>query len=152
MITFVAFLILLSTILMGLPPSWGVDPITIKEPDLKEPEFVGYEMPPIPTSGQVVKSTFIPAVLLPHVPLSKVRSAPKASPKPVKAPQRPVQSKPAPKPVKPAKSTSPIIPDAIQCLVALGMKKGEAKKKVEEMFTLKDYVSIEDFLIEMYQR
>lgn len=49
------------------------------------------------------------------------------------------------------KVENPIKNDAINCLVSLGMKKVEAKKKVEELFSKKEYMSIESFLMDAYK-
>ena len=45
-----------------------------------------------------------------------------------------------------------ILNDAIQCLTSLGMKKPDAKKKAEEMFAVKNYESIESFLLDVYKK
>lgn len=42
--------------------------------------------------------------------------------------------------------------DYIECLVALGMKKTEAKKKVEQMFLNKNYCTVEDFIRDVYKK
>lgn len=52
-------------------------------------------------------------------------------------------------PVK--KKINPLMPDAIQCLVSLGMKKSEASSLVKTMFSKKNYESIESFLIDAYK-
>jgi hypothetical protein len=41
--------------------------------------------------------------------------------------------------------------DCIQCLKSLGMKKSDAKEKVEQMWKNKNYNSIESFLIDAYR-
>ena len=45
-----------------------------------------------------------------------------------------------------------LLNDAIQCLISLGMKKPDAKKKAEEMFAGKNYESIESFLLDVYKK
>lgn len=47
---------------------------------------------------------------------------------------------------------SPLLDEAVQCLISLGMKKAESKKKVEDMFKLKTYQSIESFLLDIYKK
>ena len=42
--------------------------------------------------------------------------------------------------------------DAIQCLISLGMKKSEASKKVSSMMSVKNYSTIEDFLMDVYKK
>jgi hypothetical protein len=49
------------------------------------------------------------------------------------------------------KKNDKLIDDAIQCLVSLGMKKSIAKAKVNDMFSIKNYESIESFLIDAYK-
>lgn len=49
------------------------------------------------------------------------------------------------------KKSNELINDAIQCLVSLGMKKSIAKVKVNEMFGVKNYESIESFLLDAYK-
>lgn len=49
------------------------------------------------------------------------------------------------------KINNPIKDDAINCLVSLGMKKADAKKKVNEMFVKTDYKSLESFLLDVYK-
>lgn len=49
------------------------------------------------------------------------------------------------------KKSNELISDAIQCLVSLGMKKSIAKVKVNEMFSVKNYESIESFLLDAYK-
>lgn len=46
---------------------------------------------------------------------------------------------------------NPIKKEAIECLVSLGMKKSQAKKKVFDMFEKTDYKSIEGFLMDVYK-
>ena len=46
---------------------------------------------------------------------------------------------------------NPIKNDAIECLVSLGLKKSEAKKKVNEMFAKFEYQTIESFLLDVYK-
>jgi hypothetical protein len=41
--------------------------------------------------------------------------------------------------------------DCIQCLKSLGMKKSDAKEKVEQMWKNKNYNSIESFLMDAYR-
>ena len=41
--------------------------------------------------------------------------------------------------------------DCVQALVSLGMKKSLSKEKVDKMFNKKDYLSIEDFLMDAYK-
>ena len=53
---------------------------------------------------------------------------------------------------EPTVKTNPLISEAIQCLTTLGMKKSESKKKVEDMFKLKTYQSIESFLLDVYKK
>ena len=53
---------------------------------------------------------------------------------------------------KPKPKENKILNDAIQCLTSLGMKKPDAKKKAEEMFAVKDYESIESFLLDVYKK
>jgi hypothetical protein len=55
------------------------------------------------------------------------------------------------KQVKQANKNDQLIDDAIQCLVSLGMKKPIAKAKVNDMFNIKNYESIESFLIDAYK-
>lgn len=57
--------------------------------------------------------------------------------------------KPKPKPVE---IKNPIMDDAIQCLMSLGMKKLDAVKKVKDMFNNQNYNSIESFLIDVYKK
>lgn len=54
--------------------------------------------------------------------------------------------------VETKKQENKLANDAIQCLISLGMKKADAKKKVEEMFSQKDYQSIESFLLDVYKK
>jgi hypothetical protein len=42
-------------------------------------------------------------------------------------------------------------PEAIECLVSLGMKKSLAKEKVKTMWENKKYIDIESFLIDAYR-
>lgn len=53
--------------------------------------------------------------------------------------------------VEPKPKENKTLKDAIQCLVSLGMKKSDAKKKAEEMFAVKNYESIESFLLDVYK-
>lgn len=55
------------------------------------------------------------------------------------------------KQAKQANKNDQLIDDAIQCLVSLGMKKSIAKAKVNDMFNIKNYESIESFLIDAYK-
>ena len=55
--------------------------------------------------------------------------------------------------VKQEKSTeSQIHQDAVECLISLGMKKSEASKKVSSMMSVKNYSTIEDFLMDVYKK
>ena len=49
------------------------------------------------------------------------------------------------------KQENTIVEDAIECLISLGMKKSDAKIKVNRMFLNKNYESIESFLIDAYK-
>ena len=53
---------------------------------------------------------------------------------------------------KPVEIKNPIMDDAIQCLMSLGMKKLDAVKKVKDMFNNQNYNSIESFLIDVYKK
>lgn len=44
-----------------------------------------------------------------------------------------------------------LMPEAIECLVSLGMKKSLAKEKVKTMWENKKYIDIESFLIDAYR-
>ena len=57
------------------------------------------------------------------------------------------------KPVIPKKEEyiNPIKDEALECLISLGMKKSEAKNKVNQMFSNKDYKNLEHFLIDAYK-
>lgn len=57
------------------------------------------------------------------------------------------------KPVIPKKEEyiNPIKDEAFECLISLGMKKSEAKNKVNKMFFNKDYKNLEHFLIDAYK-
>lgn len=46
---------------------------------------------------------------------------------------------------------NPIKKEAVECLISLGMKKSQAKKKVFDMFEKTDYKSIESFLMDVYK-
>ena len=52
---------------------------------------------------------------------------------------------------KPIKNNN-LFEDCIQCLVSLGMNKKNAKQKTEEMFLTKSYISIENFLLDVYKK
>lgn len=52
---------------------------------------------------------------------------------------------------KPKEVDNKLFEDCLECLVSLGMKKVNAKKRVTDLFNKKDYVSIEDFLIDAYK-
>ena len=61
-------------------------------------------------------------------------------------------------PQKVVKKEKPLIvdeidirPDAIECLISLGMKKTAAKEKVDKMFKNKKYMTVESFLIDAYR-
>lgn len=54
--------------------------------------------------------------------------------------------------VKPKPKENKLLNDAIQCLTSLGMKKPDAKRKAEEMFAVKNYESIESFLLDVYKK
>lgn len=58
-----------------------------------------------------------------------------------------IKAQPKPKP----KKESPIKQDALNCLVSLGMKNKDAKQKVDNMFSIKDYQTIESFLLDAYK-
>lgn len=63
--------------------------------------------------------------------------------------KKPVTVKAQPKPK--LKKESPIKTDAFNCLISLGMKNKDAKQKVDNMFSVKDYQSIESFLLDAYK-
>jgi hypothetical protein len=44
-----------------------------------------------------------------------------------------------------------LLDDCTQCLISLGLKKSEANKKVKELFNKKQYLSIEEFLMDAYK-
>jgi Holliday junction resolvasome RuvABC DNA-binding subunit len=46
---------------------------------------------------------------------------------------------------------SDITDDCIQALMSLGMKKTASKEKVDKMFSQKEYLTIEDFLMDAYK-
>jgi len=46
---------------------------------------------------------------------------------------------------------SDITNDCIQALMSLGMKKTASKEKVDKMFSQKEYLTIEDFLMDAYK-
>ena len=52
---------------------------------------------------------------------------------------------------KPVEELSKLQLEAIGCLTSLGMKKKDAQDKVKTMFNKKEYVSIEDFLMDAYK-
>jgi hypothetical protein len=57
----------------------------------------------------------------------------------------------APAIVKQEQYINPIKDEAFECLISLGMKKLEAKNKVNKMFTAKDYKNLEHFLVDAYR-
>lgn len=54
-------------------------------------------------------------------------------------------------PQTPIVQENPIKNDAIRCLISLGLKKSEAKKKVNEMFIKFEYKTLESFLLDVYK-
>jgi hypothetical protein len=90
---------------------------------------------------------FTPRRLYPEVQIQEYNP-------PIKSKTRPVTIAtkqtvlPTPKRVEKANANS----DYVECLVALGMKKTEAKKKVEQMFLNKNYCTVEDFIMDVYKK
>lgn len=91
-------------------------------------------------------------MLLPHIIktspteiIDKVEIIQNIKTLPINQKQKNKKSKPKPKENK-------LLNDAIQCLTSLGMKKPDAKKKAEEMFAVKNYESIESFLLDVYKK
>lgn len=60
-----------------------------------------------------------------------------------------VQEKQIKKKIK--EKESPVKADCIECLISLGMKKSVARSKVDEMWAVKNYNSVESFLMDAYR-
>ena len=61
------------------------------------------------------------------------------------------KKKKQPKPIVEEKE-SPIFNDCVECLMSFGMKKSDAILRASEMFKIKEYSSVEEFLVDAYKR
>lgn len=61
------------------------------------------------------------------------------------------KSNPAPVAKEKKEIRSPLKKEAFDCLISLGMSKKDANEKIKSMFAIKNYKSIESFLLDAYK-
>lgn len=86
----------------------------------------------------------VPDPIIVHVNNKKKKSKPKQIKTIYTPPSKIIQKIPV--------EQNPIKMDAIECLIALGMKRTNAKIKIDNMFNKTQYETIEDFLMDVYKK
>ena len=101
--------------------------------------FIDLELPIVPDFLRRKEK-----IVIQHVYIYKtVKNKPKPKPKPIKEIKAELQIN--------KQENLEVKMECLQCLLSLGMKKSDAKNKIEAMWKIKNYNSAESFLIDAYK-